>query len=462
MSGSGVLSALAGIVVSIVVRRALGPVAIGQVNWNIAALSYLNLAANPGLQAVGQREMARHPAATQELASLVSAIGLLLAGVSYGLVILVALIEPRGAAVSWLLIWQGLSVFVSAGNLEWVMKAHERMVAPSLVSLAVNVLQVPAILCLVRGPQDVLVYAVCGLPFLLAANGFNLWYLHRHRILRVSRLRFSFRGAKALLGETWPFALSYAAAMVSWNSGTVILGFTDGDLAVGLYGTAARLIVMPTIISGALLNAYYPVLARMHGAPREAARTAEEFLTLLAWAGLPLAALGWACGQHLVDMMFGPKFHASGAYFEWLCLIVGLSFLNIGIHAPLLAWGQQRLFLKCSIAVASINLVSSMALIPAFGPRGAVAAAVIAEASAVVLVARARHRLGFGAHSLLAPLLSPLACSAAVALAIAQMPGLLAAHWWAMTMLAAVVLGGCMLICQPRMATAGLRLLGRG
>src|SRR2546423_771875 len=61
MTASSGLSMLVGIFISIFVRRMLGPVAIGQVNWNLALLSYLGLVANPGLQTIGARELAKSP-----------------------------------------------------------------------------------------------------------------------------------------------------------------------------------------------------------------------------------------------------------------------------------------------------------------------------------------------------------------------------------------------------------------
>jgi O-antigen/teichoic acid export membrane protein len=51
------------IVISIYVRRALGPAAIGQVSWALAAVAYLGVLVNPGLTTVGQREWRRLPGA---------------------------------------------------------------------------------------------------------------------------------------------------------------------------------------------------------------------------------------------------------------------------------------------------------------------------------------------------------------------------------------------------------------
>src|SRR5947209_7609736 len=49
LTGTGLCGLLVTIVVSAYVRRALGPAAIGQLSWAVAAVSYLTVFANPGL-----------------------------------------------------------------------------------------------------------------------------------------------------------------------------------------------------------------------------------------------------------------------------------------------------------------------------------------------------------------------------------------------------------------------------
>jgi PST family polysaccharide transporter len=330
----------------------------------------------------------------------------------YAAVVVIALFEPRGPEVSVLLLWQGLSLFLLAFNLDWVLRAHERMFAPSIASFAVNLLQLPALLLLVHGPGDVLAFAVCSLPIsALAAIGIAI-YLHRLGVLDLGRLRPSLDGAGMLLRESWPVVLSQVAVLVYWNSGTVILGFTHGDEAVGLYGTATRMIFMTTILSGGLMNAYTPVLARVHREPRQAVEVAFELTSALVWMGVPLAIAGWLAGGRLVDLMFGPQFHEAGRYFEWLCLSIALSFANVALRAPLVSWGYQRTELRINATGAAVNLLISLALIPFYGPWGAVAAVIGAELAVLVLQIRARRRIGHGWHRMLPVVLVPFEAGA--------------------------------------------------
>jgi O-antigen/teichoic acid export membrane protein len=418
MSGSGALSLVVGILTSVYVRRVLGPGAIGQVTWNLAVLAYLSLfVANPGLQTIGQREIAKHPGSTAAIASSVVGAGFLIALAMYAVVVAIALVEPRGPEVSMLLIWQGVCLIPLAFNLDWVLRAHERMIAPSIASFAVNLLQLPILLALVHGPGDVLTFAVCGVPLsCLAAIGMAV-YAHRLGVLRLDRLRPSLAGAGTLIRESWPVILSQAAVLVYWNSGTVILGFTHGDEAVGLYGTATRMIFMTTVVSGGLMNAYLPVLARVHNEPAQAAEVAGEFTAALVWMGLPLAGLGWLAGGRVVDLLFGPEFHEAGRYFEWLCLSIALSFANVALRAPLVSWGYQRTELRINATGAAINLAISLALIPVYGAWGAVAGVIGAELAVLVMQTAARRRIGHGWHRIMPVLMLPFESGAGAPLA---------------------------------------------
>jgi O-antigen/teichoic acid export membrane protein len=455
------LTVLIGIFATAYSRRVLGPAAVGLVNWNAAALTYLALLASPALQIIGQRDIASDPRQTAPITSLVLSLQFLLAIVAYAATLVLAFASLRGADASALLVLQGLSLIVSAGTVTWVLQAHQRMVAPSIASLAVNLLQVPALIALVRQPDDVYVFVLYTLPFSLAVVVFNFWYLQHLGLLRVGELRPRLAGTTAFLSQAWPLALSQGAGLLIYNCGAIILGFTHSDEEVGFYTTAYRLMFMSTVLSGAMLTAYFPVLARVHHDPPQAARVSGEFATLMAWMGLPIAALGWACGRHVNDLLFGAQFAASGPYFEWLCLAIGLVFVNIGLGTPLLAWGYQRLHLKIAATAATLSVVLSLVLIPRHGGWGAVAAILTAEGSVLAMIMVARWRLGVGRHSLAAVLLAPSLCSLAVALAIVALPRAAAAYWWLELAIGAVVLLVCVCVFERRIVSAARGLLRR-
>jgi O-antigen/teichoic acid export membrane protein len=242
LAGTNVFGLLVTILISVNVRRAMGPEAIGQVSWAMAAIAYLTVLVSPGLTFVGQRELVQSPERSQALIALVLTLQTLLACVVYAFVLVVASFEPRGAVVSTLLAIQGVTLFVTAWNTGWALQAHERMVAPSLAALAFNILQLPALMLLVHGPAALLVIA---------------------------------------------------------NSGTLLLGFTHGDDAVGQFVSAYRLVLVANVVTAALWNAYFPAFVRAEKRPEQAVPLSREYLGLLVWMGLPAAALGWVLGRHV-------------------------------------------------------------------------------------------------------------------------------------------------------------------
>jgi O-antigen/teichoic acid export membrane protein len=462
MSTASALILLIGLFTSAYSRRVLGPIAIGQVSWSAAVLTYLGLFASPGLQMVGQRAVARNPGDAAHLTSVVLTLQTLFALAAYVVVFVIAGLDLRGPEISILLLLQSASLLIAALDVRWVLQAHERMVGPSIANLVVNAAQVPALIALVHSPEDVFVYVIFTVPFSLAGIAYNFWYLRHQGLLRLRQLRPSLAGAKRLLTDSWPFALSQGAILLYYNCDAIILGFTQGDAAVGLYSTAYKLMLVSAVISGAMWNAYFPVLTRAQSVPSDAARIASEFATLLAWMGLPMAALAWACGRHVVVLMYGPEYADAGRYFEWLCLNIGLVFLNVGLGMPLLTWGFQRLQLWMTAPVGLANLALNLVVIPVYGAWGAVATTLAAEFVIFFLTIRARWRIGIGWHPILPIITAPILCSAVVALGIAALPRQFDEFWWIEFPAGAAVLGGCVLVFERRILAGALALLRRG
>lgn len=452
---------LVGVFTTAYTRRVLGPAAIGQVNWNAALLTFLALLASPGIAIVGQRDIAAYPKRTASITSVVLGLQMLFGIIAYAVVAAIAFLDPRGGQASSLLLIQGLILLINAGTTVWVLQAHQRMAGPAIASLVVNLLQIPVMLALIHEPSDIFLFVAYTLPFSLALVGYYFWYLHRHRILRFGDVRPRLAAGGKLLAQAWPLSLSLAAGVVIYNVGAVILGFTHSDTEVGLYTTAYKLMFISSAVSGAMMSAYFPVLSQVARDPLQARRVAGDFATVMVWMGLPIAALGWACGRHVNDLLFGAQFAAAGPYFEWLCLVVALTFTNIALGTPLLTWGYQKLHLKIVAAVALVSLVLNVLLVPRYGGWGAVAALLLAEIVTVLVLAIARRRLELGRIQLFPLLAPPFLCSLAVALGITFLPASAHRFWWLEVAIGAALLGACLLLFERRIAKAAWALARR-
>jgi O-antigen/teichoic acid export membrane protein len=450
LATTNICGLLVTILISVYVRRAMGPEAIGQVSWAMAAVAYLSVLVSPGLLFVGQRRLAQSPETSQSVIALVLTLQTLLACVAYAFVLVAASLEPRGPVVSILLVIQGVTLFATAWNTGWALQAHERMVAPSLAALAINFLQLPALMLLVHGPDDLTLYAALVVAFAFGAVVFNFAYLAHRGILWPLRMRPTLAGVRGMLSDAWPLALTQAALLVIANSGVLLLGFTDGDDAVGQFSSAYRLMLVANVVTAALWNAYFPAFVRTENTAEQAVRLSREYLGLLAWMGLPMAALGWVFGHHVVELLYGPAFAPAGRYFEWLCLAIGLNFLNYGVVSALVPWGRGDLQLRMTAAAAVLNLAVTAIAVPRYGAWGAVAAVFASELLGLALGIATRRGLGLYWHPILPAVLPALLSSAAVVAVIVALPRQLDHLWWLELGGGALIVGLCMLVLERR------------
>jgi O-antigen/teichoic acid export membrane protein len=448
---------IAGILISVYVRRTLGPEAFGQLSWSLAVLGYLGMISSPGLQIIGQLEIAREPGSAVPVASAILSVQLALSVVAYLAVAALAGLELRGPAVSAVLMLQGLTLFTAALDPGFIMQGRERMVAPGVATLLFSLAQAPFLVWLVHGPGDLFVYIGLGLVFTLANLVYRLWFVGRFDLIDVRRLRPTFHGAGRLLSAAWPLALTQGAIMIFYNCDSVILGFTHGDEAVGQYAGAYKLMLVSTAISGALCTAYFPSLGRAHRDPEQATRIAREFASVLAWMGLPLAALGWAFGRYVVTLLYGPAFYDSSIYFQWLCINVALIYVNVALGTPLTAWGMQKLHLKITGSAALLNIGANIILIPIYGPPAAIATTIGTEIVITVAVIAVRRHVRLGWSPISRVILPPLAVSTAVAVAAACLPSRFDSYWVLELAGASAMLLGAFLVAERRVVRGVLR-----
>jgi O-antigen/teichoic acid export membrane protein len=442
---TSVLGLVVTILISIYIRRAIGPAAMGQVSWSLAVIGYLGLIVNPGLTTIGQRHLAGHPSRGDELAGLLLTLQTVLSAVVYVLLIAISAFDFLGPAINTLLLIQGLTLFLTSWNTGWVLQAHERMMAPSIAALVINTLQLPVLLLFVHSPDDVNLYAFLTLPFALAGAIFNFWYISRLGAIRLSGLRPAFSGARTLLRESWSLGLTQTAVLIVQSSGIIILGVIRGDEAVGQYATAYRLMMVAALITASLWNAFFPAMSRAATSPAEASMLSRQFLRLLAWIGCPIAALGWACGRHVVELMYGAAFAQSGPYFEWLCLVIALSYVNYGLVAIMVPLGRSALQFQIVAVAAAVTLAVNALAIPLYGAWGCIAALIAGEAVVLGLGLSMRSRLHLLKYRIAPVVAPPFLCSLGVAAVIAILPSSYHRFWWFELTIGASVLLLCLL-----------------
>lgn len=233
-----------------------------------------------------------------------------------------------------------------------------------------------------------------------------------------------------------PLSVVAVLDAVVWDRSEVLflrLHATSAEIAFYsvAFGLATRAMVAAQVAAGTLL----PALAALHGqgAREEFGRVYQTALRWVALVGAPLAAVGAALAPGLVSLLYGEPYLAVASLLGPLLAVALVGVLRQVAWAALRAVGDRHWALHATWISAVLNVAAAAMLIPRYGVWGAVVANATAQltASAVAFVAVARQeRCGFPALGL-----ARIAAAAALAFfttrAVApdgmQPPGLLAA-----------------------------------
>lgn len=164
------------------------------------------------------------------------------------------------------------------------------------------------------------------------------------------------------------------------------------------FGLATKAMLVPEIVVGALL----PAFAALHdrGAAEEFGRVYRSAIRYVALVGTPIAAVGAALAPGIVVWLYGEAYLPVAPLLGSLAVIGLVSALRKVAWAALRAVGDRRCALTATWTAALLNVGLAVALIPALGTTGAVVANGAGQLTATVWVfvgmARA-HGSGFPA-----------------------------------------------------------------
>jgi O-antigen/teichoic acid export membrane protein len=225
-------------------------------------------------------------------------------------------------------------------------------------------------------------------------------------------------GVRALNAASGLLGVNAVVSMALLRIDAVLLGVIAGDLAVGLYAAAYRLLETVLFVGYAVTRAVFPVVASKPD-PARARRGMRLGTVILATAFVPYAVLLLLRGPQILSLLYGSRYSQGvQPILAWLStapLLYGVGFLT---GAVLIALGQRRPLLIGGVIALALNVAMNLALIPSLGGAGAAIATVagyLVETSILLLVLVRSLPGVWSARSLLPAAAGTLAAAAVLA-----------------------------------------------
>ena len=394
----------AGLIMSIVLARGLGPAAMGDYSYLLWALRVLTAVATLGwafatvrytaeTYARGERDRARGTVRFFMRRQLITTVIVAAAVIAVALV----LVEPR---LRWPFMVLALMLFPATieGIYTHAVYGAQRYDLTTQTSTVKMALHLAASIIAVAAGLDIL-----GLMIGLTLGSSISCLIQRARVRELLG-DTAVEPSRAMHSEIRGYVASLSAvtvldALVRDRSELFFLRLWTSSEDIAFYslafGLASRVMVIPEIAVGALL----PALSALHGRGdrdefRHVYRRAMRYVAL---AGAPIAALMAAVAPGMIHWLYGEAYLPAARLLGVLVVVAVIGTLRKVAFAALQAVGDRHCALTATGLAVVINVVLASMLIPQYSTSGAVVANSAAQVVAAVWAfsgMRRRHGAG--------------------------------------------------------------------
>ena len=369
--------------------RVLLPEGIGVVNFLMSIVNYLVMLTSLGIPLYAVREVARHRdnealrnRTTVEI--LVLSIGLCLLG--YVAVWALGAFVPQINADLALFYVLSLTIIFTSIGANWFYQAIEDFKFITIRSLIFRLLSVAGLFLFVKSADDLLIYGLVIVGSTVGNNVINMVHLRKFIPLRSIRWR-ELRVWRHLRPAMRIFVLNFITS-IYLELNVLMLGFMQGDTAVGLYTAGNRLTQIVLTVVASMCTVILPRCANLYetGRLEEFSAVCRKSLHFVVAMSVP-CLLGLIIISQAVILVFcGTEFLGASRVLCWtapVILFIGLS--NVFGFQVLYPQGREMIVIWSTVGGAAFNLLLNFLLIPQLAEVGAAISTFTAELAVLVI-----------------------------------------------------------------------------
>lgn len=367
--------------------RVLGVDGVGKVNFAKSFISYFTMIASLGMNYYGTREAAKLRDSKEALSKF-SMEMLLINGTStllaYGLFVIAMLFIPTLRGYETLLLISSAAIVLQGLGMDWLYQAVEEYRYIAVRSVLFQIGALIAMFILVRDRDDVALYA---LVTLLASSGsYILNFINARKYIKLHR-NTRYEIARHLRPLFLLFAMAVSKELYTVLDSTM-LGFIQGDTAVGLYTAAIKIEKMVNTLITAVGVVMIPRLSYYIGNNEHKKTSAliDKAYNYVFMFSIPAAVGLVMLSNEIIYLLSGGEFAAAAFTMRLLAPIVILIPFSITTNQQILVpMRKDKLILVSTVVGAGVNLMLNSVLIPHYAQNGAAVATVLSEAAVAIV-----------------------------------------------------------------------------
>jgi len=407
-----VFARVCGILMVVLLARALAPSDYGSLSICLALMAMLTLLVRAGTGSRATRLTAGEAQLIPELHAEVT--GLRIAVALVLVLVLVVFAVPLGA---WLSVSPSLLIISSALlirpalTVAWAFRGLDHMKPIALVLMGERSLVLAGVLLLMLGDR----VDASGVIALEAVGGLAAVIVLRWHLNRLMGRRLDFRPHPSrwgeMLRESVPVSLAAIIASLYRHGDLLLLGILSGGGAAAMYLVPQKVVLTLLLLPLLVSKASFPSASRFIHSDLAGAVAVQGYLfrfTLLLL--LPACAIAWFYSGEMLELFFGSAYLQGEATLKILLLSAPLFAYASFQENLLLAVPRPRTLLVCRIIASGMHIAISVLLIPRHGAAGAAFGCLVGQLLLVLLSATV-WKAGYGGLPLQWRCLAPVVSS---------------------------------------------------
>lgn len=350
--------------------RVLGAEGLGKLGFAASVLSFLVLFVSIGIDSYGIRKVAQDPDKQKEIVDEIFTLRLILSILIYSIFLFVIFNLDLSEESKIITIIYCVSLFGHALNMNWVFLAIEKMKPIAIRQIAVSLVTSICVILFINDKNDtILVSSIIGFSTLISLLVVIIYY-----IFKVDKINlvFNFSKAKIIIYSSITIGISFLITTIYNNVSTYLLGvmIDDDFYQTGIISAAQKFLALGTLSSVILQQGFFTTFSKLNNDIEEGKSLFLKFVNIMIIIGLITSIIIFIYADQIILIQFGHKFVDSIPILRILSFNVLLVFLNVLYTTPIVAWHNEKVFMK-SVSIACIfNIILNIILIPHFKAIG--------------------------------------------------------------------------------------------
>lgn len=361
--------------------RILGVDGVGEVNFAKSIISYFTMIAMLGMNYYGTREAARLRDDKDKLSKychemlLINSTTTMIAYVLLA-VSMISIVKLHNYET--LLLVNSIAIILQGMGMEWLYQAVEEYRYIAIRTMIFQLIALVMMFIFVRDVDDVIWYTVASL--IATSGSYILNFINAKKYINFRRYAH-YEIIKHLKPLLWLFTMAVSIELYTVLD-TTMLGFLQGDTAVGKYTAAVKANKMVNTMITAIGVVLIPRLSYYlgQGETEKVGILIDKAYNYTFMLSVPCAVGLYMLSDEIILLLSGSEFASAAFTMRIMTPIVVIIPFNIVTNLQtFIPMGKEKVILFSTMAGAMTNFTCNMFLIPQYAENGAAFATVLAE-----------------------------------------------------------------------------------